>query len=112
MRWRDKACCLVADKRTRESSRTLLPCDPSSVAATNAVVHAQSSFDVTVETLPSDGVRVEVRDFGPGTPQLLDDGPIAVKGRGLRIASVLAEGWGVQDRPGGAGTSTWFTLNA
>ena len=82
------------------------------MAATNAVVHAQSSFDVTVETLPDDKVRVEVRDFGPGTPQLLDDGPIAVKGRGLRIASLLAEGWGVQDRPGGAGTSTWFTLNA
>jgi anti-sigma regulatory factor (Ser/Thr protein kinase) len=78
--------------------------------ATNAVVHAQSCFDVTVEKLSDGGARVEVRDFGPGTPQVLDCDPVADTGRGLRIVSLLAESWGVQDRPGGAGTSTWFTL--
>ena len=130
----------VAADSTSVVRSDLFSCDPSSVAvarrfvgecvgrfglqslpdvqlmvselATNAVVHARSSFDVTVETLPDDRVRVEVRDSGPGTPQMLDDGPIAVKGRGLRIVSLLAECWGVQDRPGGAGTSTWFTLKA
>jgi anti-sigma regulatory factor (Ser/Thr protein kinase) len=80
--------------------------------ATNAVVHAQSSFDVTLERLPGDVVRVEVRDFGGGMPRVLDCDPSAVQGRGLQIVSLLAESWGVQERPGSAGKSTWFTLAA
>jgi anti-sigma regulatory factor (Ser/Thr protein kinase) len=80
--------------------------------ATNAVVHAQSCFDVTVEKLPDGAARVEVRDFGGGSPRLLDCDPGAVKGRGLRIVASLAQSWGVQERPGSVGKSTWFTVAA
>jgi anti-sigma regulatory factor (Ser/Thr protein kinase) len=78
--------------------------------ATNAVVHARSSFDVTVEKLACGGARVEVRDFGGGTPQVLDREPIAVSGRGLQIVRSLARSWGIEERPAGVGKSTWFTV--
>jgi anti-sigma regulatory factor (Ser/Thr protein kinase) len=118
----------------------LFPCDPSSVPAarkfigecveqlglgslplvqllvselaTNAVVHARSCFDVTVEKLADGCARVEVRDFGGGTPRVLDREPIAVSGRGLQIVTSLARSWGIEERPGGVGKSTWFTVAA
>jgi putative methionine-R-sulfoxide reductase with GAF domain/anti-sigma regulatory factor (Ser/Thr protein kinase) len=80
--------------------------------ATNAVVHARSSFDVTVEKLADGCARVEVRDFGGGTPRVLDREPIAVSGRGLQIVRSLARSWGIEGRPGGIGKSTWFTVAA
>jgi anti-sigma regulatory factor (Ser/Thr protein kinase) len=118
----------------------LFPCDPSSVPAarrfigecveqlglgsvplvqllvselaTNAVVHARSGFDVTVEKLACGGARVEVRDFGGGTPRVLECDPIAVSGRGLQIVTSLARSWGIEERPAGIGKSTWFTVAA
>ena len=80
--------------------------------ATNAVVHARSSFDVTVQKLADGGARVEVRDFGGGTPRVLDREPIAVSGRGLQIVTSLARSWGIDERPAGVGKSTWFTVAA
>jgi putative methionine-R-sulfoxide reductase with GAF domain/anti-sigma regulatory factor (Ser/Thr protein kinase) len=80
--------------------------------ATNAVVHARSCFDVTVEKSAGGCARVEVRDFGGGTPRLLDREPIAVSGRGLQIVASLARSWGVEQRPAGTGKSTWFTVAA
>ena len=80
--------------------------------ATNAVVHARSSFDVTVEKLRCGGARVEVRDFGDGTPRVLDHEPMAVSGRGLEIVRSLARSWGIEERPAGIGKSTWFTVAA
>ena len=53
-----------------------------------------------------------MRDFGGGTPRLLDGEPGDVQGRGLRIVSSLAQSWGVQQREGSAGKSTWFTVAA
>ena len=41
--------------------------------ATNAVLHAKSQFDVTLEKVNHNTVRVEVRDFGNGTPRLLTE---------------------------------------
>ncbi len=93
-----------------------LHCLPSvqlmvSELATNAVLHAQSQFDVTLERMSHDSVRVEVRDFGCGTPRLFPNSTETEGGRGLRIVDLLAETWGVETRPGGRGKSTWFTFS-
>jgi len=80
--------------------------------ATNAVVHARSCFDVTVEKLACGGARVEVRDFGNGMPRVLHHEPIALSGRGLQIVTSLARSWGIEERPAGTGKSTWFTVGA
>ncbi len=80
--------------------------------ATNAVRHSGARFDVTVERLSDTAVRVEVRDFGSGTPRLLNSGTSAEGGRGLQIVDLLAESWGVVNRPGAVGKSTWFVVSA
>jgi anti-sigma regulatory factor (Ser/Thr protein kinase)/putative methionine-R-sulfoxide reductase with GAF domain len=78
--------------------------------ASNAIVHSGSSFDVTVERLNDGAVRVEVRDFGPGTPRLINRGTDSDSGRGLQIVDLLADTWGVVNRPGGIGKSAWFIV--
>jgi putative methionine-R-sulfoxide reductase with GAF domain/anti-sigma regulatory factor (Ser/Thr protein kinase) len=78
--------------------------------ATNSIKHSCSRFDVTVERLGEGKVRVEVRDFGPGVPELPEAGSDADGGRGLRIVDLLSETWGVATRPGSAGKSTWFIV--
>lgn len=79
--------------------------------ATNAVLHAKASFDVILERVSDGMVRVEVRDFGRGTPRLCAGSPEAESGRGLRIVELLAQSWGVEDRPGGRGKTTWFIVS-
>ncbi len=78
--------------------------------ATNAVRHARSQFDVTLERVDPDTVRVEVRDFGLGVPRLVSCEPELDGGRGLKIVDLLAQTWGVEGRPGGRGKSIWFTV--
>ena len=80
--------------------------------ATNAIQHSGARFDVTVERITDTTVRVEVRDFGSGTPRLLKSGTSAESGRGLQIIDLLAESWGVANRPGAVGKSTWFVVSA
>jgi anti-sigma regulatory factor (Ser/Thr protein kinase) len=82
----------------------------ASELATNAVVHARSHFDVTVEKLSGDRARVEVRDFGDGAPQLENRGTFSDGGRGLRVVDRLAREWGVENHPEGRGKSIWFTV--
>jgi phosphoserine phosphatase RsbU/P len=77
--------------------------------ATNAVIHAKSQFDVIVERVDRESVRVEVRDFGPGVPAVIP-GETDCGGRGLKIVDLLAQSWGVENRPAGQGTSTWFVV--
>ncbi len=80
--------------------------------ATNAVQHSGSQFDVTVERLNDTAVRVEVRDFGAGTPRLFPRGQHADRGRGLQIVDRLSQRWGVATRPGAIGKSIWFIVSA
>ena len=80
--------------------------------ATNAIQHSGGRFDVTVERLSDTAVRVEVRDFGSGSPRLLHRGKGAEGGRGLHIVDLLSEAWGVASRPGAIGKSTWFVVSA
>jgi serine phosphatase RsbU (regulator of sigma subunit)/anti-sigma regulatory factor (Ser/Thr protein kinase) len=81
----------------------------ASELTTNAVLHARSHFDVTVEKLTGDRARVEVRDFGDGTPHLKDLETSSDGGRGLWVVDRLAREWGVENHPEGRGKSIWFT---
>jgi DNA-binding response OmpR family regulator len=74
---------------------------------TNAVRHAGSASIVVVNRTDG-GIRVEVRDEGPWTP---DPGPSptdAERGRGLMIISALATAWGVES--GARSKTVWVEL--
>lgn len=63
--------------------------------ATNAVVHARSSFTVQLHLAPS-SLRVEVTDCGPGLPNPIDPDPTGIGGRGLLLVAQLSVAWGVE----------------
>lgn len=76
----------------------------------NAVLHAGT--DVTLSVLPvARGVRIEVADEGPGMPRPVPAAdPDRTTGRGLHLLTALADRWGVDPTPGGAGKAVWFEL--
>ena len=79
----------------------------TSELATNAVIHAQSPFDVTVRR--QDGVlRVAVADDLHRLP-ILRENPTGVGGRGLRLVQALASDWGCEPVPGD-GKVVWFEV--
>jgi anti-sigma regulatory factor (Ser/Thr protein kinase) len=80
--------------------------------ATNAVLHAKAQFDLVLERVDRNTVRVEVRDFGGGIPQIVAGLDETEFGRGLRIVDLLAQTWGIENRTGGRGKTTWFTVSA
>lgn len=78
--------------------------------AMNAVEHASTAFDVTVEV--TRGVlRVTVTDSGGDQPSA---GPMPppgeLRGRGLPIVHSLAEDWGILPSPEGPGKTIWFEV--
>ena len=75
---------------------------------TNAVLHARSAVEVTVRTFV-DAIRVEVRDEGPGLPQVLGGVDETMAGRGLHIVEELATRWGVEPVAEG-GKVVWFEV--
>jgi phosphoserine phosphatase RsbU/P len=79
--------------------------------ATNSVLHAESHFDITVEKVDEKRARVEVRDFGDGTPQLGTPRPYSEEGRGLQVVDRLATHWGIEEHPEGRGKSIWFIVD-
>ena len=76
----------------------------------NAVQHARTEFQVTVE-LTGATVRVEVTDSGGGLPAA---GPMpppgSPHGRGLPIVDSLADDWGVIPAHQGLGKGIWFQI--
>ncbi|WP_186816495.1 PAS domain S-box protein [Cellulomonas aerilata] len=74
---------------------------------TNAVLHAHTTIDVTVEV--GDVVRVEVRDRNPTLPSRRHYDPHATTGRGLALVAALTDEHGVTDA-GTAGKTMWFTV--
>ena len=76
--------------------------------ATNAVVHAQSGFEVVVG-LRGRHLEISVDDASSELPApALEVGPDRTGGRGLPIISRLAEQWGVEPTP--AGKRIWVRL--
>ena len=79
--------------------------------ATNAVVHATSSFDVTIICpTPSGRVRVEVTDADETRPTPLRPPPSVTHGRGLLLVASLSDDWGVDEANGQPGKTVWFEL--
>lgn len=80
--------------------------------ATNAVVHATSSFDVTVICPTSSGrVRIEVTDADETRPTPLRPPPSVPHGRGLLLVASLSDEWGVDEANGRPGKTVWFELS-
>jgi two-component sensor histidine kinase len=78
--------------------------------ATNCVVHARSSFQVTV-TL-NGFIRVEVTDTGGGDAQIRWPPSSHAHGRGLQMIDALSDEWGVIPSTVHRGKTVWFTLGA
>jgi hypothetical protein len=62
--------------------------------ATNAVVHAQTEFTVSVCRRPDGTIRVTVADGSPEPPRQRHPEPFDGSGRGLRLVAAIATGWG------------------
>jgi anti-sigma regulatory factor (Ser/Thr protein kinase) len=77
---------------------------------TNAVRHAATPFEITVE-VDRDSVRVVVIDEDVDhPPRVRHPGPDDTNGRGLLIVDELAEGWG-SDEVGTGTKAVWFTYS-
>ncbi len=80
----------------------------ASELATNAVGLAAGEITVTVRHRQG-RLRVEVRDFGYGRPEVARPAPFATDGgRGLMIVESLADAWGVDEFL--PGKIVWFEL--
>jgi anti-sigma regulatory factor (Ser/Thr protein kinase) len=81
---------------------------------TNAVVHARTSFDVTI--VAQDDLTVSVRDTGGSFPTHLEEWGTGVHapdgdsegGRGLLIVAAVADEWGTTSD--GSATTVWFQV--
>ncbi|MCU1359804.1 MAG: sle [Ilumatobacteraceae bacterium] len=66
--------------------------------ATNAVLHAQTPFELSCQI--GGTARFEVRDWDPDSvPLVLDLEPTRVGGLGLRLIEAIATDWGVESHP-------------
>ena len=88
--------------RHREDVRLMV-----SELVTNAIVHAASSCEVSVNQTDQ-MLRVEVTDGSDITPEPRRAKITDVNGRGLFIVESLADRWGVRSLV--AGKSVWFEL--
>jgi anti-sigma regulatory factor (Ser/Thr protein kinase) len=75
-------------------------CLVTSEMAANAVIHAQSAFEVAV-TCAEGSVRITVADHGLGAAEAHAVEPLQVGGRGLVIVTDVADRWGCDAVPGG-----------
>lgn len=75
--------------------------------ASNAVLHAQTPFELVVDNDPA-RLRVEVHDRNPTMPILRDYVAESVTGRGLHMVASSADNWGFEARPDGK--TVWFEL--
>ena len=82
----------------------------ASELASNAVLHARTSYRVRVER-EADSVRVEVTDSGGGFPEPQQQ-PTSDEshGRGLFIVKRLADEWGISESASDGEKSVWFRI--
>lgn len=78
--------------------------------ATNAILHAETSFDVTLQSV--DGlVLLEIRDGSPRAPVQSRRAMLGIHGRGIAIVMALSRDWGVTlDTDGGK--TVWASFDA
>lgn len=79
----------------------------TSELVTNAVLHACSPIEVTVEIRPG-AVHVQVSDDLPGLHQEPDGSRHG--GRGLVLVAAMASDWGISARGEAVGKSVWFEV--
>jgi anti-sigma regulatory factor (Ser/Thr protein kinase) len=72
--------------------------------ATNAALHAHTSYEVTVR-LSEDHLVIEVVDANPRRPRTQGYDSQATTGRGIALVTALSAQWGV--RPADAGKVVW-----
>jgi anti-sigma regulatory factor (Ser/Thr protein kinase) len=77
--------------------------------ATNAIVHAATGFEVTID-LSVDSLTIGVTDLGGGEPELRSPPASDAHGRGLLIVQELADEWGMFDSQEHPGKTVWCTL--
>lgn len=78
----------------------------TSELATNAVMHARSSYTLSID-LDGSHVRVEVRDASAEPPRVSHVDPLGENGgRGLAIVDAIADRWGSE--PNIYGKAVWF----
>lgn len=77
--------------------------------ATNAIVHAVTGFEVSVDRSKST-VRVEVADLGGGEPELQAPAASELHGRGLQIVEELSDEWGVTESTDDRGKTVWYKV--
>ncbi|MEY2420484.1 MAG: hypothetical protein QOI95_551 [Acidimicrobiaceae bacterium] len=75
--------------------------------ASNAVLHAQTSFEVVMQ-LDEGRVRIEVRDENRAMPSLKTYARESLTGRGLHMVAAAADRWGFEALPDGK--VVWFEL--
>jgi anti-sigma regulatory factor (Ser/Thr protein kinase) len=76
---------------------------------TNAVLHAGSAVEVTVDgRWPGHGVRIEVQDASVAEPRLGGFDLDSVSGRGLAMVDAISARWGVDQVR--TGKRVWFEL--
>jgi anti-sigma regulatory factor (Ser/Thr protein kinase) len=77
--------------------------------ATNAIVHAGTTFGLSIERADR-WVRVEVVDGGSGDVQMLAPSMGDSQGRGLQLVELLSDRWGTTSLTEG-GKVVWFVRN-
>jgi DNA-binding response OmpR family regulator len=73
----------------------------------NAIEHAHTDCQLGVART-SNGIRLEVRDAGSGTPEPRPPNADAEDGRGLLIIAALSTAWGIEEAP--HGKTVWVEL--
>jgi anti-sigma regulatory factor (Ser/Thr protein kinase) len=77
--------------------------------AANAVVHAGSSFSVSIRDKGS-SVRILVQDRSPVAPAMREASATRLSGRGMQLIAAIATRWGVEFTPDGK--VVWAELSA
>ena len=78
--------------------------------ATNALLHARTSFNVTLQDT-GDAVLLTVQDDCPAVPSLVRAGLLDEGGRGLTIVDFVSRDWGITTGPGES-KSVWASFPA
>ncbi len=80
----------------------------ASELAANAVTHADSAFRIQL-SLTQRTLRIDVIDFGQGTPEPQPPSTTHEHGRGLLLIDALTTAWGIEDGPG-SGKLVWAEI--